>query len=475
LPALLILGGATGLMFGLIGCETGPPPPSIVLVILDTVRDDCTGVGDRGAGWSPELDRIAAEGTVFRNAWANSPWTVPSHASFFTGRLSSDHDCTHRHPRLDTGWPTLAELLGRAGYRTAAFYSNPWLADRTTGLLRGFGEKIEAPLRGGLPEDPGRYRGDQGGRASVIALQNWLRNREGDEPFFVFVNFLEAHLPYDPPPDFRPTHLAHLPADDMISAEWGLEYQAGLHRWDSVDWGRVQDLYAGDVLSSDRLLAGLVAVLQDQGLYEDTVLIVASDHGENLGDHGLVDHQFSVHETLLAVPLVVRAPGRLPPGDRPEPVMLSDLFATICELAGVEPEGSGAAAAEANPHSISLLSPLPAAGRPLIAEYFEPQAHLIDALAELNPELDPAPLRRTYRTIRLGDLRLTVASDGLVELHDLAADPGQRENLADRRPQDVAALRALLEQQLPATGPRSGEVEMDEATREQLRSLGYIH
>ena len=247
-----------------------------------------------------------------------------------------------------------------------------------------------------------------------------------------------------------------------------MAYQAGLHPYESVDWARVRDLYVGDVQSADLLLAGLVAVLEEAGLYEQTVLIVTSDHGENLGDHGLVDHQFSVHETLLAVPLVVRAPGRLPAGRREDPVMLTDLFATIVELAGIRGVRSPR-------HSNSLLAEPLAASRPLVAEYFTPQAHLTDSLLGLNPQLDVTPLLRSYQTVRVGGWRLNRASDGTVTLHEVGRDPAQAHDLAVQRSQDVVALTALLDKLLPQAGPaKQREVELDARTLEQLRALGYV-
>jgi len=467
--AFLWIGLVLTLDVALHGCGQREIQPNIVFVVLDTVRDDHTGIGGGTQQLTPNLDRLASQSTVFRNAWANSPWTVPSHASFFTGLLSSGHGCTHQHPRLDTAWPTLAELLGGAGYQTAAFYSNPWLSDRTTGLLRGFTLKREAPVAGGLSNDPGRYRGDQGGRATVFNVQDWLQQRERRAPFFIFVNFLEAHLPYDPPPDLRQRFRNPRPPDDLVSGEWGMEYQAGLHSFADVDWQRVGELYAGDVMSADRLLGGLLRVLENQDLLDQTVLIITSDHGENLGDHGLVDHQFSVHETLLAVPLVISAPGRLASGERNDPVMLTDLFATVVQLAGLQDVRIPAA-------SQCLLGEAAPAYRPLIAEYARPQEHLLNSLQNLNPDCDLESLARSFQTVRVGRLRLTVVSDGSQLLHDLQTDPGQERNLAGAKPVEASTLKSLLERLLPESDePLGDEIQLDDQTREQLRSLGYVH
>ncbi len=446
----------------LVGCGEQKPRPNIVLVVLDTVRDDLDQMDPSAR---PNLRALSAESTVFNNAWANAPWTVPSHASMFTGLAPAGHHCTHQNPKLDDDKVTLAELLSAEGYATAAFYSNPWLSDRTTGLLRGFAKIQESPVSGGLPGDSGSWRGDQGGRGSVTFFRRWVKNQTDEKPFFAFVNLLEAHLPYDPPAASRHPELT---SADNVSGHWGLEYQAGVHAYKDVDWDRLQKLYWSDVASVDHLLSGVTASLKEFGLEENTILIVCSDHGENLGDHELVDHQFSLHESLLAVPLIVRAPGYLEVGQRDEPVMLSDLYATVRELAQVK--------AEDEPfHSHSLLGEPAPASRPLIAQYARPQSHLLSSLQRLNPALDRDRLERSLRTIRVGEVRLTLGSDGEVQLFDLAADPLQKENIFASRPADVKALRTLLQQELSVYQPGGrSEVELDEATREQLRSLGYV-
>jgi len=447
------------------GCEEQKPKPNIVLVVLDTVRND---LGHLAPAARANLESLAAESTVFTNAWATSPWTVPSHASMFTGKLSSGHNCTHQNPRLDADQTTLAEILSEDGYATAAFFSNPWLADRTTGLLRGFSEKREAPVAGGLPGDRGTWRGDQGGRASVSYFRNWIKGQTSGKPFFAFVNLLEAHLPYDPPPNIRQAPFPTSGPDEQVTGQWGMEYQAGLHPFDEVDWDRVRNLYWGDVAMVDHLLMGITSALGEFGLEDDTILIVCSDHGENLGDHQLIDHQFSIHETLLAVPLLIRAPGYMAAGRREDPVLLSDLFATVKELAGVE--------AVLPPHSRSLLGEPAPASRPLVAEYSRPQKHLVDSLQRLNPSLDRDLIERSLRTIRVGNSRLTLASDGEVQLHDLSRDPGQAQNIFATRPAQVKALRALLDKELSVYRPgQRSKVELDEATLKQLRSLGYVH
>jgi arylsulfatase A-like enzyme len=441
------------------GCDRRPERPNVVLVVLDTVRRDHTICGG-SASATPNLDSLAADAAVFTNAWAAAPWTPPSHASMFTGLLPSTHDCRGRQRTLATRWPTLAERLRAAGYETAAFHANPWLTNELTGLMRGF----ETARIGAAPNMDIYARTAQGGPETVAAVGEWLESRDGGRPFFLFVNFLEAHLPYDPPAAYRQAHLADLPQDDRVAARWANEFNAGLHRDEDVDWERVRRFYRGDVAEADRLLGCLLELLRERGLVEDSVVIVVSDHGENLGDHGWVDHQFGVFETLLAVPLVIRAPGRLEAGERNDPVVLTDLYATVLDATGVTEEPFPET-------SRSLLGPPAHAERPLVAEYAGPPRILLDRLVELNPAVDLRRLSLAHSTVRVGPLRATVSSDGDVALFDLSLDPAESRNLAREEPGKVSTLVKLIPS---VRGGSEADSKIDERLSESLRALGYM-
>ncbi|MBK6899664.1 MAG: sulfatase [bacterium] len=472
-PAAVVLAGAFAL---LPGCQRAAKQPNILIVVLDTVRRDAAGWPT--AATPPELTRavltpnmaeLAGRGVVWRNAWSAAPWTVPSHASLFTGLLPSGHGCNGLRPRLRSTLPTLADRLGEAGYETAAFFSNPWLADRSTWLLRGFQLRQEASIGGLTRMMVGEAAHDQGGVASVTSFRKWLSGRDPEKPFLAFVNILEAHLPYAPLPVDLAVAAPGLQAEGGIPIGLGHEYNSGLIGDAGVDWPRVRACYAGDVVAADRLFGLLLKALQEAGLDDETVVVVTSDHGENLGDHRLFEHQFSVHETLLAVPLVIAGPGIGPVGAvRAEPVMLTDLFATVLELAGLPAE-------TAPPGSRSLFAAAAAADRPLVGEYEGPSTGLVSMLETINPQLDAARLRPARRTVRAGDLRLSWASDGSFTLHDMASDPEQARDLAPARPDDVRRLRVLLDV-LAGAAPDAGPGgKLDEATRRQLESLGYVH
>ncbi len=451
------------------GCSRRPDRPNLVLVVIDTVRRDHTpcGVGSPSfTDCTPTLDRIAGEGTVFTHAWSTAPWTVPAHASLFTGLLPSGHRCTGANPVLDTTAPTLAGILGENGYETAAFYSNPWLSEEFSGLLRGFEQQKKA-----LAEVKDFPRRDQGGKETIGNIARWLSDRRDERPFFLFVNLLEAHLPYDPPREYRDRELADLPPDLVVSGDYANEVNSGKHIEEMIPLEVVSRLYAGDVNLADQLVSRLVDLLKEHGLYDRSVLIITSDHGENLGEHGLLEHQYDLHETLLAVPLIIRSPGRAPSGIRDDPVMLCDLFPTLLEAAGVRN-------AEIPPRCRSLFGPALPEMRPVISEYAGPPKALVRLLARINLTFDRARLERSFVTVRRGRMRLTIGSDGSVELNDLSADPMQRLNIADERPDVVRKLRSHLGRIRPAARRPGDETPgidgIDDDMRRELRSLGYV-
>ena len=397
-------------------CSRTPAKPNIVLVVLDTVRRDYTGLVANNhdlASFTPHLDQLGREGTAFVNAYTNAPWTVPSHGSLFTGVLPSVHGCTSRTMNLREDIPTLSERFAQAGYETVSFYGNPLLHDKVTGLLRGFERKEP----GFNPDKPNVMEiGNQGGFKTLGNIRQWMAKRPKNKPFLMFVNILEPHLPYDPPPDYRRRVLNDLPADTVTSVEWGHEFNAGLHDHGTVDWQRVRRLYGGDVYTADHILGEIVQMLRQQGYYDGTSIIVTSDHGENLGEHNLMEHQFCIYETLLAVPLVIRSPKSLKQGIRYDPVMLSDVHDIILYLAGLPGRFS-----KSRPNS-PIVNGFDTS-RPLVAEYAGVTRSHLDHLRSLNPGLDTEKLGASYITVRKDEMRLTLGSDQSVELHNLNEDP----------------------------------------------------
>ena len=406
-------------------CAPAEPPPNVLLVVLDTVRADAVTAVAGGGAATPALTALAAESTTFSSAWAAAPWTVPSHASLFTGLYPHAHRATHDTYHLDEDLDTLAEMLADAGYQTAGFTTNPWLA-AGVGLAQGFQDYRETYKA--AEDDP-----DQGSRRVTGEVLRWLDDRHPAQPFFVFVNYVQAHLPYRPPKTALTT--MDPPAPDgaiSVSVEQAERYLAGDR---TLSGDALRRAYLAEVVELDRQVGALLDDLRRTGMENRTLLVVTSDHGELLGEHGLTGHEFSVHEELLRVPLLVRLPGVFGPSRRPEPVSLVDVVPTVLETVGVVPP--------APLDGVSLRGG-PDLDRPLLAEYSRPRRLIHRYWRTKHPGVDMSRYDRALRALRSGPLKLVVSSRGEEWLFDLSGDPTEAIDLADLRPHDLADLRRQL-------------------------------
>ncbi len=328
----------------------GRRAPNVLLIVLDTVRAFNLELYGYGRATMPSLARFAAGGTTFDRAFSTAPWTLPSHASMFTGHWAHDVRADWLQP-LEAGPPTIAEALGRAGYYTAGISGNTNYVSAEVGLARGFVTFEDYVLSPGLllrnsslvrvvsrNRTLKRFLGaeDALGRKGAADINRsatrFLDHRPADRPFFLFLNYYDAHRPYLPPapydrmfvpdgtqPDPRPARTAQ-PGDSA--------------RVEKTDWA--VNAYDGGLAFLDSELGRLLADLERRGLLDSTIVIITSDHGEEFGEHGLFDHGNSLYRQAMQVPLVVRYPARLPAGGRvATPVSLRDPPAAILDLAGI--------------------------------------------------------------------------------------------------------------------------------------------
>jgi arylsulfatase A-like enzyme len=344
------------------------PARNVLLIVWDTVRADHLSLHGYGRRTSPHLERLASQGIRFDRAFSPAPWTLPAHSSLFTGRWPHELSADWLEP-LDGTFPTLAEFLSSRGYDTAGFAANLDYATRETGLARGFAHYEDYPIT--LWEILTRYtalgtrvewltpasvlnrfvktyfderydvvphakehakNGEMVDR-SFFEWLNWQQRRE--RPFFAFLNFNDAHSPYEVA-DRRNAPFGMRPVSYMD--------RAILQSWDTVDKTTLPypyirlaiDLYDDAILYMDQRLGIVLQELDKRGLSDETLVIVLSDHGEHLGDHGLFSHGCSLYRQLLGVPLVILDPKAKSPGRVvTEPVSLRDIPATVVDLLGV--------------------------------------------------------------------------------------------------------------------------------------------
>ncbi len=423
-----------------------PGSPNVLLLVMDTVRAASVSAHGYGRPTTPNLERLARQGIRFRWAMAPAPWTLPTHASIFTGRLPHQLSGDWEVP-LDGAHPTLAEALAALGYRTAGFSANLTFVTWEWGLARGFSrfedydvslaQALLSPALGrsltenrlvrhvlGIRDRLNRRRA----HAMNQSLLRWV-DRDRSRPFFAFVNYFDAHEPYLPPGPFA-GRFGPLPARPWILQDDDVTMPPAEKR-------RMRNAYEAAIASLDHEIGNLMDALRRRGLLDNTVTVVTADHGEQFGEHGLLDHGNSLYLPLLHVPLIVTLPGGEAAGRVVEAtVSLRDLPATVMDLVGT---GAG--------------HPLP--GRSLASHWRGatdgPGAPVLASLTRGFERRPWIPLSRgdmlsvvddRYHYIRNGDGReeLYEYRTDPAEERDLAGAPGHAEALARFR----SGLGALL-------------------------------
>lgn len=443
---------------------SGAERPNVVLVVLDTTRADHFSAYGYPRATTPSFDAFAARSIQFDRAFATSSWTVPSHASLFTGLYPVTHGATQESQYLAADAETLAELLAADGYETAAFSNNAWVGEKTN-LTQGFAHVGEM----------WRQRGPGQAVRTNRAVVEWLDTRDPDRPFFLFVNYIEPHWTYTAPRSWQDRFLfpGVTPAERKRAnfgvVDWYLDRDSVAERLVPIRVG----LYDAELAWVDAALGELLEMLRDRGLEESSLVVVASDHGENLGDNGHQGHSFTLYDSTLRVPLAIRPPGGAGAGSRrSDPVHLADVFETIAAATGVSPGGARRAGEDL------LAGPLPD-DRPLLAEYYYPAQFLAYFPEAAREGAELAPYRRRIRALRIGPHKLIWGSDGRHELYDVAADPGETRDLSGSAPETAQRMQAALEALVaryaadtPPPAPPAGALDPD--TEANLRELGYL-
>ena len=422
--------------------------PNVVWLVMDTARADAFSCYGDPRRTSPCVDKLGAEGAVFERAYANSAWTLPSHAAMFTGLLSSRNGTTDEHGVLSDRHTTLAEVLAEAGYATFGCSSNLNVSARHN-LTRGFQRFHLAPWGRGpeyalILEQVRRdlHLADDGAKAFNRVATRWIDEaHDARRPFFLFINYFEVHHHYGSSPGLARWLPPGVSVQDALRISQNeADYALGTVSPKRTDFGILRALYEGDLTYLDERIGELADHLRRLGILDDTLLIVTSDHGEELGEHGVIGHNYGLCNLLLHVPLIVRYPKRLAAGTRrPDIVELIDLFPTVLDAAGLAPDG------REKPQGRSLLdAPRPATEQVAVAERDLP----LDWLARLRRRSYSCDLlAQTRRFTCIQDIRFKYiwASDDTAELFDLAQDPLETRNVLARFPQEAARLRAALE------------------------------
>ena len=474
--------------------------PNIVLFVLDAVRFDHLSAYGYSRRTSSVIDNVASQGCLFSQAIATAPWSLPSYASMLTGLYPTQHGATQTHPRLRLDIPTLAEELGKRGYRTIGLSNNPWVGE-TTGLNRGFDVFWEwKAFRSQKPETwtksiwwrlkraIGRLQGNY--NEYVLSTQQTLTVAgsqtesalEQGHPFFLFVNIMAAHLPYSAPPRIRDRFLRNKKLCNLPrSMRNDASFITGQVSFSEAEWATLVDLYDGAIAYQDECLGEFLSDLRGLGVLDDTLLCVTADHGENLGDHGLLGHILCLYDSLLRVPLIIRWPGKIPAGMiYQNQVQNLDLFFTCLAAAqnqdsAVEPGNSRDLVACINGHVGENSSCF------AFAEHFEPVIER-NRLQKRCPGFDDPRLHTSLKCVRTADFKYIWSERTPHEFYDLRADPGETMNLFGQGHPSETELSGILQGwthsmqlgQGAAPEPLTISEIADEEVLERLRALGYL-
>jgi arylsulfatase A-like enzyme len=433
--------------------------PNVLFIVLDTVRAESLSLHGHARATSPHLTALARRGVRFDRARSAASWTLPSHASMFTGRWPHELSAREDTP-LDARFPTLAEYLRDHGYATAGFVANTFFCNQWYGLARGFihyedmavtsieilrssgiGRRLVKRLGLLTRNRPDAYFQRKDAATINQELLSWLDHRSDDRPFLAFLNYYDAHDPYLTPVEparrfgLRPSSSA----DVALLAGW---HRAGQRKRTSREVQLARDCYDDCIAYLDSQLGSLFAALEERALLDNTIVVVTADHGEEFGERDRFGHGQSLHHEVIGVPLVIVAPSRIPAGTVfSGAVSLHDLPATIADLTNLQ-DGSPFPG-----HSLAQVCS--SAGHPAAAPG--------DVLAEIvDHERNVPPSWKPPCAVIVGETLYIRNSDGREELYDLAADPAEVVNRAGDAAAgaDLERCRLALGRLVPADALR---------------------
>jgi choline-sulfatase len=400
-------------------------PPNVILITLDTVRADRMGFLGSKFGLTPQLDALASQGVAFEHAYSQAPITPVSHATILTGTFPQYHGIRNFGDRLPPTVPFLPDILHAQGYHTGAFVGSIIL-DPKNGFASGFERGFDVYNAGFHRQKTGERREASMQRRGEVTLGyalQWLDQQKGG-PFFLWFHLWDAHDPYNPPEPFR-SRFPNTP-------------------------------YNADIAYVDSVVGKLLDYLRSQGLYENTLIAVAADHGESLGDHGELTHSIFLYDATIQVPLLLKLPAHRFAGQRVNATAsLVDLAPTVIDALGQTP-----------PPAMQGHSLLPLIGNP-------------------HPENRPSLAtgdhsERSFGWSALVSLRLgnqLYVRAPKPELYDLASDPGAKTNLYSAKRASAVPLAIQLDsfvKRISEGAPQALQDNLDEKSREKLSALGYM-
>ena len=493
--------------------------PNILLIVMDAARVKNFSCYGYSKLTTPNIDKIAKEGTLYRYAISPAPWTFPSHASIFTGLYPSEHgalgvDNSNRY--LDQRNVTLAEMLKKQGYRTVAFSNNPWISN-VFGLTKGFDEPNvifndkffhgnvldmslfikerkydkgirrileigKAILTKGNPLkniangilfkfNRSNYRHifvDDGANKTnkkvKMWIDNWIDNKK-DHPFFMFINYMECHAEYMPPFKYLPKEYSfreiyRVNQDPMM-------YIFGKIKMNEKDFEILESLYDGEYRYLDYRIGQIYDFLDKKGILDDTIIIITSDHGDNIGDHNLMGHTLCLYDTLIRCPLIIRYPEKFPAGKIVKKrVQTHDIFKTIMEVLDNE-------IAEIIDGGSLIPEDLKQESKRLIISEF-PGHPLLPLELKRFPDVNINMWNYSLKAIYVDNFKFILNSNGSNELYNINRDPEERQNIIEDHPEVAKILEEELCNWTKSIEQKKRNKEKIRQKIKRLKNLGRI-
>ena len=480
--------------------------PNVLLIILDTVRADHLSCYGYSRSTSPNMDRIAKEGVLYKNAYSASCWTLESLASMFTGLLPNRHDAHWASQRIDDSAVLAAELFKAEAFKTLCLSNNDCFLNEDTGLDRGFDyfhnvkylfypTKDISPFKRTMNDLYQKifytrhkfdlnmsgnsilrkiYKEHVLGRFHLGAaetnyrfkklLGNYANRRD---PFFGTLLYIDAHLPYRPPKKYMDLYFEDRDYQDKLkNINYDAQkYLAGKAKMTEEDFAVLRNLYDAEITYVDSKIGEVYDLLKSAGILDNTILIITSDHGENIGEHSLMDHRYCLYDTVLRVPLIIRYPEAFKPGHSVDTIVQStDIVPTLMDIIGKD-------------HSL----PYELDGRSLIgrdggdeniayAEYLFPQP------VNKNDE-DYQALKKylvSIKAIRDEKFKYIMYSDGKELLFNIHDDPDEEKNIIDANRALAADMKNRILQKTGDFKEYSVNLDMEDDYKERLKALGYL-
>jgi len=428
--------------------------PNIFIYSVDTLRADAVDSGLRDGVAAPSIQSFARDAVRWRTAISPSSWTLPAVASLLTGVSPARHGVLRWDHRLAPGdLPTIAEILGGQGYHTVAI-SHSWIVGADYGLDRGFDDFFMADHFNGT---------ELRSQDARQTLRAWLlEQREGDRPLFAFIHTVDPHGPYSPPAGTFSQAAESIRSSRIGAIARLKDLQAARADLDEHDLAKVRALYQGEVAFADYQFGRFLDLLRSLDLYDDSIIALVSDHGEEFLEHGGFDHGRTLYREVIQVPMLVRFPGGVGAGrEIAAPTSTIDLAATIAAAAG---------AAIAGLDGADLRRFLEVAPPPQRTVF-------MDLVPNLDQDLEPTRMRAAI--VGSSQCLLTMRGRGptSAEWRSFRIGPVWEETSGEPLTSEVSSCRATLLAELrreSATGAKGETWSPDEETLKNLRAVGYI-